>query len=100
MTSPIQPIQPLPPTGPSGNVSSPQSAEGERAFADILKDSLDKVNQMQAEADLSVQKLFNNETTPEAAMIAYRKAQLSFEMLMQIRNKLVEAFDELQRMRI
>lgn len=100
MTTPINPIQPLPPTGPTGNLSSPPPAEGERGFADILKDSIDKVNQMQVEADLSVEKLFNNEITPEAAMLAYRKAQISFEMLMQIRNKLVDAFDELQRMRI
>jgi flagellar hook-basal body complex protein FliE len=33
-------------------------------------------------------------------MVAFKKSQIAFESLMQIRNKLVDAFDEIQRMRI
>ncbi|SVD59300.1 uncharacterized protein METZ01_LOCUS412154 [marine metagenome] len=55
---------------------------------------------MQADADLTLEKLFKNEASSEEVMISFKKAQLAFEAMMQIRNKLVDAFEEIQRMRI
>lgn len=74
--------------------------EGERSFKEILEDSISKVNQFQQEADLSLEKYYRGEATEDEVMIAFRKAQIAFEALMQIRNKLVDAFEEIQRMRI
>ena len=89
-TSPTQPTQPT----QTGQV------EGERSFKDILKESIDQVNGLQQEADLMVEKFFKGEATEEMMTVAAKKAQLAFEALMQIRNKLVDAFEEIQRMRI
>jgi flagellar hook-basal body complex protein FliE len=76
------------------------AAEGERSFKEILQDSIDRVNRLQQDADVTLEKLFRNEATQEEVMVSFKKAQLAFEGLMQIRNKLVDAFEEIQRMRI
>ena|SRR3989304_8014739 len=76
-----------------------QTPEG-RSFKDILSDEVTKVNSMQADADLSLQKYLAGEASEDEVMVAFKKAQIAFESLMQIRNKLVDAFEEIQRMRI
>ena len=80
--------------------AKPELAEGERSFKEILQDSIANVNNLQAEADLMLQKVNNGEADPADLMIAAKKSQIAFEALMQIRNKLVGAFEEIQRMRI
>jgi flagellar hook-basal body complex protein FliE len=79
---------------------SPAPAEGERSFKEILKQTIDKVAQTQKAADISLEKLIKGEATPDEVLIAFRKAQIAFETLMQIRNKIIDAFEEIQRMRI
>lgn len=88
-----------PATGPTPP-SKPAPAEGERSFKDILKESIESVNKLQADADLTLEKFARGEARQEEVMIAFKKAQIAFEALMQIRNKLVDAFEEIQRMRI
>lgn len=94
------------PLGPSGagqpQAPKPDKVEGERSFKEILQDSIDRVNQLQADADLTLEKFLTDdpEVKQEQVMIAFRKAQVAFETLMQIRNKLVDAFEQVQQMRI
>ena len=95
--SPIGPIKG--PSGP-GPAARPGPAEGERSFKAILQDSIDSVNNLQLEADLMLEKYTRGEATQDQLMISFRKSQIAFEALMQIRNKLVDAFEEIQRMRI
>jgi len=74
--------------------------EGERSFKEILQDSIQQVNQLQKDADLSVEKLYRGEANVDEVMVAFKKAQLAFEALMQIRNKLIDAYEEINQMRI
>jgi flagellar hook-basal body complex protein FliE len=71
-----------------------------KSFKDILMEALNKVNQLQIDADNMLQKLVKGEATQEEVVITFRKAQIMFELLMQIRNKLVDAYQEILRMRI
>jgi flagellar hook-basal body complex protein FliE len=96
----VENISPLTPGQRPTKPQKPLPTEGERSFKNILQDSLDSVNKMQADADLTLEKLFKNEASSEEVMISFKKAQLAFEAMMQIRNKLVDAFEEIQRMRI
>jgi len=65
----------------------------------MLKGSLDQVNQLQNEADTSIDNLANGtQTDIHQTMIAVEKADVSFELLMQIRNKLIAAYDKVMRM--
>ena len=74
--------------------------EGERSFSRILQESIDKVNELQKDADLSVVKYSRGEATTDEVAVAFQKAKLAFDALTEIRNKLLDAFEELQRMRI
>src|SRR3954451_12192563 len=78
----------------------PAAVEGERSFKEILQDSLSSVNQLQKEADQVLEKYTKGQASQDQVMVAFKKAQIAFEAMLQIRNKLVDAFEEIQRMRI
>lgn len=78
---------------------APEVEEG-RSFREILRDSISRVDHLQGEADRVLERFTRGEATEEQLMIAFKKAQVAFEVLLQIRNKLVAAFEEIQRMRI
>ena len=95
----MNPAGPIGPLGP-GSLKKAEPAEGGRAFSDILKDSIENVNRLQSEADVMLEKYTKGEVSQDQVMVAFKKSQIAFEALLQIRNKLVEAFEEVQRMRI
>jgi flagellar hook-basal body complex protein FliE len=79
-----------------------QKAEaGQSSFASYLMDSLSQVNSMQAEANSAVESLATGgEVNPAEVLTAVQKADLAFRLTMQIRNKLVAAYQEIQNIRI
>ena len=76
-------------------------AAGGASFKDLLIDSIKQVNDMQLQADQAMTRLATGETNNVAeVMTAVEKADLAFRLLMQIRNKLVDAYQEIRQMRI
>ena len=100
MVENVSPLGPL--KGPAGPGTPGKTApvEGERSFKAILQDSIENVNSLQQEADKVLEKFYRGEADQDQLVMAVKKSQLAFETLMQIRNKLMDAFDEIQRMRI
>lgn len=85
----------MPPT-----IGKADSAQG-GSFAGYLMDSLKQVNSMQAEANHAVETLaVGGEVNPAEVLTAVQKADLAFRLTMQIRNKLVAAYQEVQNIRI
>ena len=85
-------------TSPGGAGVSPASGEEFRRF---LLDNLNRINEMQREADQAVEDLASGkETDITRVMGAVEKADVAFQTLMAVRNKLVEAYQEILRMRI
>lgn len=81
-------------------VDGTQPAAG-KSFLDIMFDSLDEVNRLQTEADQGVQQLLTGETDNVAEVFAAaNKAGIAFDLLMEIRNKLVDAYQEIQQIRV
>jgi flagellar hook-basal body complex protein FliE len=71
------------------------------SFKDMLIDSIKQVNTMQQDADRAVETLFTGgDINPAEVLTAVQKADLAFRMMMQIRNKLVAAYEEIQNIRI
>lgn len=71
------------------------------SFTGILKHAINTVNQAKIEADQAVQELATgNEKDIHQTMIALEKASVSFELMMQVRNKIVSAYEEIMRMQI
>lgn len=83
---------------------SPTSAQGPKeatSFKNFLLESLDHVNSLQKDADLAVQQLVTGgDTNPAEVLTAVQKADLSFRMMMQVRNKLMQAYQEIKDIRI
>ena len=69
------------------------------SFGQVLMNSLNRVNQLKIEADAGIENLASGKQTDiHQTMIAVEKASVSFELLMQIRNKLITAYDKIMRM--
>ena len=80
---------------------APATPTSEKDFKSFLLDSLEKVNQLQSEADQGVQKLLTGQTDNVAEVFsASKKAGVAFDLLMEIRNKLLDAYSEVQQMRV
>ena len=72
-----------------------------KSFKNILLDSIHDVNSLQQDADRAVEGLFTGEdVNPAEVLTAVQKADLAFRMMMQVRNKLVAAYDEMKNIRI
>ncbi len=82
------------------NVSRPQAA-GEDTFSTVLKDSLNKVNELQFNADDAIKGLASGGVKDvHETMIAIEKANISFNLMVQVRNKLVSAYEEIMRTQV
>jgi len=71
------------------------------SFTEVLNEKLQEVNQLQKEADILTNKFLVGQVEDlHQVMIAAEKANLALQMTVQIRNKLVEAYQEISRMQI
>ena len=85
-----------------GQAAGKAGAAGETAsFKSFLLESIREVNSMQQDADQAVEKLVTGgEVNPAEVLTAVQKADIAFRMMMQIRNKMVQAYQEIQNIRV
>lgn len=91
-------------------VLSSQAAEPSRVrtlsqpkqdFAGYLERALGEVNELQRQADQAIQRLvIEGKGDLQETLIAMEKADLSFRLMMQVRNKILEAYQEIIRMQV
>ena len=75
--------------------------EDKTRFGELLKDAISTVNDLQQRSDLEIQKVMTGESDElHTAVVAMQRADISFQMMMQVRNKLVQAYQEVLRMPI
>lgn len=108
----IGPIGPRPPRAPGIDIdlagSRPDRARdpgGAGAAADsfgsLLRDSLTQLDALQKQADSNVARLAMGESVDlHDVTIGLEQASLGFQLVTQVRNKLVEAYQEISRMQI
>ena len=71
------------------------------SFKDLLMKNLNEVNQMQQDADKTLDNYLTGKSQNMAEVIsAGQKATMAFSMLTQIRNKLQDAYDEVKNLRV
>ncbi|PLR77632.1 flagellar hook-basal body complex protein FliE [Bacillus sp. V3-13] len=76
-------------------------SEAQQKFSAILKESIEKVNEAQQKSDLLTEKLAKGENVDlHQVMIEAQKASISLQLTMEIRNKAVEAYQEIMRMQV
>lgn len=70
-------------------------------FRQVLTDQIDTVNQLQQAATKAIEDLATGERDDvESVLIATQKADTAFQLLLQVRNKMIDAYDEVRQMRI
>ncbi len=91
------------------NISSPlletknkiSQDKEDKGFGALLENSIDEINNLHKEAEKATVELASgNKKNIHQTMIALEKASVSFQMMMQVRNKIVAAYDEIKRMSV
>jgi flagellar hook-basal body complex protein FliE len=101
----MAPIQPggIPPTVPLAISTPPGTVrnDAQSSFKNYLLESIEHVNSMQKDADHAVEQLMTGgEVDTAEVLTALQKADLTFRMMLQVRNKLVQAYQEINQIRI
>jgi flagellar hook-basal body complex protein FliE len=87
---------------PPNATNSPSGTDGAgKSFADTLKDAVKSVNDAQQVADVKMQEIATgkNHNIPEV-MIAAEKADIQLKLMVQVRNKIIEAYQEVMKMQV
>lgn len=89
-----------PVTGYGPQASAPSKLPKED-FQNHLKDALSEVNDLQQKADHAIQQLVGEgKGDLQETIVALEQADVSFRLMMQIRNKVLEAYQEILRMQV
>ena len=86
----IQPsMQPSTEAGPAGG-----------GFSDVLKSAIGSVDQLQSGADTNIGNLLGGapNTDVSQVMVSVEKADVAFQLMMQVRNKIVSAYQDIEKM--
>lgn len=76
-----------------------QITHNQPQFVDTLRQTLQQAQQIQSEADQKVTSLVTGQGGDiQSAMIAVEKANLSFQMVIEVRNKIVQAYQDVYNM--
>jgi len=83
------------------SVGQTDSTKGTASFKDFLLDSIRDVNSMQQDADKAVEQLVTGgDVNPAEVLTAVQKADLAFRMMIQVRNKMIQAYEEIKNIRV
>ncbi len=84
--------------GETSPISSPDGKPGV-TFADTLNQAIGSVNELQKSADKQMQNLATGKTDNVAdVMIATEKADIAMKLMIQVRNKIIDAYQEIMKM--
>lgn len=75
------------------------TSSGQAAFNEILDDVLAKLNQVQSDAEKAVTELAGGGDVLQA-VVAMEKADMNFQLMVEVRNKLISAYEEIMRMQV
>ncbi len=89
------------PTGITPEKPDGEKQAGGSSFGSVLKDAISDINKLQNDADKSIAKVqLEDAGSIHEAMIALEKAGISFQVMMQVRNKILDAYQEVMRMQV
>ena len=85
----------------SGAKNIATTVEVNKNFSDLLKESIEQVNAAQIQSDLVTEKLIRGENVDlHTVMITSQKSSIMLQTTLEIRNKAVEAYQEIMRMQV
>lgn len=86
--------------GLSTGVTGPGNSQVPSSFADIFQSAVSDVDTLQNGADQQVANLLHGAGNADisSAMVSVEKADVAFQLMMQVRNKVVGAYQEIEKM--
>ncbi|MDG5815649.1 flagellar hook-basal body complex protein FliE [Chitinispirillales bacterium ANBcel5] len=97
----INQIGPVGNTGGDSPLKPKKTSSGAPSFKDTMNGFLKDVNDMQNKADQSIKKMAAGEITDvHQVMSTVEEANVAFNMMMEIRNKVMDAYQEVMRIRL
>lgn len=97
----VDPLKLLPVTGRLAPQTITPAQDGDKSFSQFLSEALEDVNKLQSEAATAGVKLASGKIQDiSEVMIASEKATIALQLTMQVRNKVVEAYQEVMRMQV
>lgn len=102
MPVPILPVTLVVPsvTAPAAAAAS-ATASGPSPFASVLNQAIQQVESFQNNADASINRFLNGEGEEiHKVALAAQQADLSFQMFMQVRNKVIAAYQQVMQMQV
>lgn len=83
------------------SLSSSNSKEPGADFSKTLKEAIHSVNELQKNADVKMQELVTGKSQNiHETMIAAEKADIALRLMVQVRNKIIDAYQEIMRMQL
>src|SRR5437763_13186160 len=70
------------------------------SFGNILEDAIKQVNGLEADSQNEMNKFMSDDTDLHSVMMALEKADLSFQVMMQVRNKIVSAYQDIMKTQV
>ncbi len=72
-----------------------------KSFGEFLSDSIGKVNALQSDANIAMEKLASGESQNlQETLLAVEKAEIAFKTMNQVRSKVIDAYREIMKMQI
>jgi flagellar hook-basal body complex protein FliE len=85
--------------GPLPKLQPTDATDEGGGFTGVLKNALQQVNQLNGGAEQQIGTLLNGGNTDmSSVMIAVEKADVAFQLMMQVRNKIVSAYQDIEKM--
>ena len=80
---------------------APAETNEQASFADLLTDASAQIEQLQSDADTELRRLLAGEEVDlHRVLLASEKAGLASQLMMSVRNKVVDAYQEIMRMQV
>jgi len=75
------------------------TTDPERGFQALMEEAMGKITQVQRDAETAVKELVSGGDITQA-VVAMEKADLSFQLMVEVRNRLLSAYEEISRMQV
>ncbi len=83
------------------NMKKTENKDKNSNFVDLIKDYIDDVNKKQIDADKTIERFIKGEEKDITnVVLSVEKAEVSLQLFLQIRNKLVQAYQDIMRMQV
>jgi flagellar hook-basal body complex protein FliE len=99
MSNPVSGLGAIGNISPLPKFSPTSSADAGGSFSDVLSSALHQVNQLNGGAEQQIGSLLKGGNADmSTVMIAVEKADVAFQLMMQVRNKIVSAYQDIEKM--